>query len=436
MIIIKLGKILQDIEYKIISTILFNMEMGENAFNMDGSLGDIDKDFHVLYDDGITYNIRGIIGNIIMLCGENNNQKYIKDLITKLGDFLSELEFTYMNNRGVWKHTNQSTDYTLVSYKCDTPNTVNTRLITDKLSLLTKKYKYVWRLLKPVDAVQLLSDFDLVVSRNVNEFEHLLRHNTLIIDTCDVFGTKENITFVNDTPNIGCYTMSNRFVSQDVIIYDTNNGSIDDTLRKFANVYCTYNLREYFDIFYLVYEEQWENINPIRVVHRNNPHTLPYEDEIKRICDILCSAHDHIHAELEELKKTGTSILPNRNDICTVCEMYLYDLIYVLERDTNHVCVCNRCYHDNIYKLMSYDHIDINVLKVKYPRTVVDVINMIDTPDGVRSLLIELTGDNVVVENNSISTPNYIGYDNKHDVLLRYITPPSDKTIFICDFKI
>jgi hypothetical protein len=73
----------------------------------------------------------------------------------------------------------------------------------------------------------------------------------------------------------------------------------------------------------------------------------------------------------------------------------------------------------------------INVLKVRHPKTVIDVIGTIDMSEEFRSLMTELSGD-VTITDDVITTPNYVGYKDIDSILLKTVTPPEDKRLFVC----
>jgi len=301
----------------------------------------------------------------------------------------------------------------------------------NKADAPSDKSRFVWRMVANGNKIMFTDNMhELTLDRNVNEHNYLVQHNTLVIDISKVFEYKENITFINSLPLKRDYSMSNRFISYDVFIYNEKYGGIDSVLRGLKNPnnkQCHMQDIEIKPLFIPVYEEEWENINPMRAVGKD---TALVADHIN---NLLTSSYNYTLMELEEVKNVESGAPPMPNDVCHSCEMYLYDQIYVLELNDNHVCVCANCFHSDVYPTMfdKFNCTDINVLKVKYPKTVVDIIGTIDMSEEFRSLLIELSGD-VTIKDDVITTPNYVGYKDIDTILLKTMTPPEDKKLFVC----
>ena len=434
MIIIKIDEARGDATNIAIASMLFNMELGCKAFNTGGEIDDPDEDFHVIEKDGISYTIQGIIGNIVVLYN-GDDRRYIEFLAWDLEKALHTLDDRYINARveeGIPHYSGESMDYTLVSglgYK----NNADRRKIVHKADAPSNISHFVWRMVADGNKILFKKrNEQRFVNRDVNEYNYLVQHNTLVIDISNVFESKENITFTNGLPSKRDYSMSNKFVSYDVFTY-SENGGIDSVLRSLKNQENKQeNKQEMQDtiidpLFIPVYEEEWDNINPMRAVCRG---TKPAADHI---IDLLNSSYNYTLMELEEVKNVESGAPPTPNDVCHSCEMYLYDMIYVLELKDNHVCVCAKCLHGAVYLTMfdNFNCTDINVLKVRHPRTVVDVIDTIDMSEEFRSLLTELSGD-VTIRDDVITTPNYAGYKDLYSILLKTVTPLEDKRLFVC----
>lgn len=431
MIIIKIDEARDDATNIAIASMLFNMELGSKAFNSDGEIDEPDEDFHVMEKDGISYTIQGIIGNIVVLY-RGDDLRYIEFLAWDLEKVLQILDDMYIKARveGIPHYTGKSLDYTLVSelqMGFNNKKKIDRRKIVLKADAPSHKSHFVWRMVADGNKILFTNNEQKVYGRNVNEYNYLVQHNTLVIDTINVFESKENITFINGMPSTRDYSMSNKFVSYDVFTYSEKYGGIDSVLRSLKN---QENRQEMQDIiiepmFIPVYEEEWDNINPMRAVRRGtNP-------AANHIIDLLNSSYNYTLMELEEVKNVEYGAPPTPNDVCHSCDMYLYDMIYVLELKDNHVCVCSKCFHCTVYPTMFDNCADINVLKVRHPRTVVDVIDIIDMSEEFRSLMTELAGD-VTIKDDVIMTPNYAGYKDIDSILLKTVTPPEDKRLFVC----
>jgi hypothetical protein len=412
-----------------IASMLFNMELGCKAFNSDGEIDEPDEDFHVIEKDGISYTIQGIIGNIVVLY-RGDDHRYTKFLALDLDKALYKLDNLYIKSRveGIPYYTGKSLDYTLVSEVRN--NNTDRRKIVHKADSPSHKSHFVWRMVTEGDLIlPTNNDERRLHNRNMNEYKHLVQHNTLVIDTMDVFESKENITFTNGLPSKSYYSMTNKFVCYDALTYSKKYGGIDFVLRGLKTPEKKQEIQNIRiePLFIPIYEEEWKNINPMRVT-RTIRHSVA-----DHIFDILNSSYNYTLIELEEVKNVESGAPPMPNDVCHSCEMYLYDMIYVLELKDNHVCVCAKCLHCTVYPTMfdNFNCIDIKVLKVRHPNTVVDVIGAIDMSEEFRSLMTELSGD-VTIKDDMITTPSYAGYKDIGSVLLKTVTPPEGKRLFIC----
>lgn len=429
MIIIKIDEERDDATNIAIASMLFNMELGRRAFDSDGKIDEPDEDFHVLVKDGISYTIQGIIGNIVVLY-RGDDRRYQEFLAWDLEKALRDLDEKYVraNGEGIPHYTGKSMDFTLVSeLQPAKKNDTDRRKIVHKADAPSHKSHFVWRMVSDCNKI-LFENNARVYDRNVGEYNHLVRYNTLVIDINNVFDSKENITFINGLPSKSDYAMARKFISYDVFTYSEKYGGIDSVLRSLNDPKQKQEMQEMKiePLFIPVYEEDWENINPMRA-------TRTSDAPADRIYELLTSSYNYTLMELEEVKNVESGAPPTPNDICHACAMYLYDMIYVLELKDNHVCVCAKCFHGAVYPTM-FDYFncaDVNVLKVRHPKTVVDIIGTIDMSEEFRSLMTELSGD-VAVEDDVITTPNYAGYNDINSVLLKTVTPPENKRLFVC----
>jgi hypothetical protein len=425
MIIVKTSNILNNEMLLTISTILFNMEMGEKIFNPSGDFYEIIEDYHVLHKDGISYTIQGMVGNIVVMYGMAN-RVYIEKLALELGGVLSILDDRYIKKYGnIKQYTEDSTDFTLVSqiYKGDIRRTIK---ISPNNNSITQGYE--WKMSTSINKDILKYQESSHKTRSMWEYLNLTLRNTLYIDANNVFNTTNQIAFIEHTPTIDDYSMSELLVCKDAIIYDTQLGGIHHTLRLLKDpkhAHCV--IISTLPMCIPIYEDLWVNINPIRV----SVHT--HDDVCGYILKTLNTSYDYTLMELEEVKNMEDGVPITVNDVCHSCEMYLYDYIYVLEKNTNHICVCAICYHGIIYPKLVDKLIGDNIqtLKVKYPRSIIDVINILVMSDDMRDLLIELSTCELVITTSCITTPNYAGYKDINSVLLKNIIPPENKKLFI-----
>jgi hypothetical protein len=425
MIIFKTSGVLNDDMVLIISTILFNMEMGEKIFKPSGDFYDIIEDYHVLHKDGISYTIQGMAGNIIVLRGMAN-VAYIKNLRLELISALNTLDRRYIKKYGdIKQYTEDSTDFTLVSqiYKIGCVRRT-IKIAPDN----STTHGYVWKMPTFINSDIFKLQELLCKTRSMWEYHNLEFRNTLYIDTNDVFNMDDQITFIDHIPTINDYNMSELLVSRDVIIYDAQFGGIHHTLRNLKDPNGDYSvIPSDISIRIPIYEEFWANINPIRVA------THKHDDICEYILKTLSTRYDYTLMELEEVKNVEAGAPITANDVCHSCEMYLYDYIYVLEKNNNHVCVCAICYHCVIYPNLVELMIEKNIqtFKVEYPRSITDVINILNVSDNMRELLIELATCELVITTSCITTPNYAGYMDINSVLIKNIIPPANKKLFV-----
>jgi hypothetical protein len=434
MIIIKINKNMCEQSYLNIATLLFNMELGKRAFNIFGELDDPDDDFHVIHKDGISYTIQGIIGNIIVMCNQKKrkeNKEVIKSLMLNLDKIMYELDDVYIKEYGsIQQYTGKSLDYTLVSESYTKKNTDRRKFIHNQDTMSNKSH-YIWKII--VDEQEILFGDAGKYDRNMWEYTELIKYNTLIIDTDDVFETSTNITFIDGVPEIKHYIMAKRFINYDVLAYNVKYGGVRNILHKVKDPeYKQEDQGNIEAIFTPIYAEVWENINPMRIVRGNDNSNIT-----DRILKLLYMSYDYILAEFDEIKNVRAGAPPIPNNECQVCGMYLYDDIYVLEKGKNHICVCAICFHTQIdhQKLFTISRY-VQILRVTYPKTVVDIINTIDMSEDFRSLMLELSGDSVTISStvsgDVITTPNYMGYSNMESILLKVVLPPEGKKLFIC----
>jgi len=137
-----------------------------------------------------------------------------------------------------------------------------------------------------------------------------------------------------------------------------------------------------------IYEEKWCNINPITG-------TLDIQHLL-----------------------FGSNNRPCTGNVCMKCKVKLFDYIYVLEYETIHICICRRCvssYHiTNLYKKYS----GFNMLKVKHPMNLSNVLDEFDISDDYKNILIELS-ERPAILNGTVTTTNYKGYTDLMTVLAR-----------------
>jgi hypothetical protein len=439
MIIIKIKETRDESINITIASMLFNMELGCKVFSPNGEIDEPDEDFHVIEKNGISYTIQGVIGNIVVLYN-GDNHRYTDFLSWDLEKTLQTLDNIYINTRveGIPQYTGKSLDYTLVS---ELHNTTDDRrnIIHNINKYSSQNSHFVWVMTLDGKKILRTHSKNKASNRNTNEYRHLVQHNTLVIDTINVFESKENITFINGMPSKSDYSMSKKFVSYDVFTYSKKYGGIDYNLRhvgksKSIGKKYLYLNEKIEPLFIPIYDEKWENINPMRSDDWDTDDGHVNAHDIgSHIFDLLTSSYNYMLMELEEVKNVESGAPPRPSDICHSCDMYLYDMIYVLELKNNHVCVCAKCFHYLVHPMMfdSFNCADIRVLKVRYPKTVVDLIGIIDMPEEVRSLMIELSGD-VIIKDEVITTPNYVGYTDIDNILLKTVTPPEDKRLFVC----
>lgn len=428
MIIIKTNGDRTDEITMAISTILFNMELGKKVFNAKAEIDSPDEDYHTISNRGITYAIQGIIGNICILY-RGNDRRYSEFLSWDIERNLRALDTIYIEKFGnIHSYAITSMDYTLVSEK---PTDVyrDRRRLVHKHDAPSFRGCFTWRVVMNNQELLQKNHISPSRSRNIWEYDNLVWHNTLVIDVEDIFINIDRPIFTSVEPAISEYNMSKNMVSLYTVPYSRKYGGIDTILRDMNFPHMSYNKEINADMLCIpIYEEEWKNIAPMRVMY-DEPATRPMY-----IWNLLHSEYNHTLMDLEEVKNVESGAPPRPNDVCHSCEMYLYDMIYVLELKENHVCVCSRCFHNSIYidMIQALECADITVLKVMYPKTVVDIINRTNMDNNFKALLIELSSGELDINEDVITTPNFIGYTNIYNVLMKIIIPPVNKKIFIC----
>lgn len=431
-----------------ISSVLFNLEQGKNIFDSSGNFikGELyGTNFNTIKKDGISYNIVGNTGNVILL---NMNINVLNNFKNDLDKQLLELDkkFYKKNSTFCYRKFN-STDYFSSFYNL---NSANTEHIKNKnfrkieiMSMNTpiNNTGYLWKLQR-WDSV-LFVENKMWKNRNMNEFEILQKHNTLIIDCGDIFNYTERIAFLTKEPEIQSYKMSEKFISMEkVFIVSNRQNPIKAELYNgiFTNRDYQYDYGTVCDIKYPIYHEEWENINPVRIKKKEE---ILSDVEIKRL---LINFHKNKKntTESEEIKNRKHGAPPTYTDICSICSMYLYDDIYVLEKQNRdfHICVCADCLHEHItVPDLNLDHAfnDITILRVKYPRTAAELIQHEDNTmcEYKKQLVTELLEGFTLKRNNKVvETSSFIGYskDRIRDVLVKDITMYDEKKLFVFEF--
>ena len=169
---------------------------------------------------------------------------------------------------------------------------------------------------------------------------------------------------------------------------DVNKGGISlDLYRIYREVkYIRIPDTHHNSIFENIYLEQWKNIRPRRcdisingyIYHHTN--NIIVQNNISHILTLFDKSFNYDIYELEVKKdiKAGAPVIPN--NICQSCYMLLFDWIYVLEYNNCHVCICAHCMHieqedkkcnEEWGKILNM----ATILKVKYPVTIIDIIN-------------------------------------------------------------
>lgn len=413
-----------------IAAVMFNMELGKNVFNLDGTLITDGGDYHVLSKDGITYTIQGITGNVVILANDVD-KRYNEFLGWDLEKALHTLDDVYIDvHNDIKIYTSKSLDYTLELKAIKSKqNKKERRKITLKDSLPNGDV-FTWKM--GVTDI-LFHDVKKAYDRNVWEYQMLQRYNTIIIDTDNVFNTEKNITMLNREPEMSDYTMSSRFISMDPISFSKTSGILYEIKNAFGIENNVSDFNNIEPVFIPIYEEKWESIRPRRVVVNNETMDIKITIMSKHFND----CYEYMLAELEEVKNVEAGAPPKPNDVCSLCYMYLHDDIYALEPEKQHchICVCANCFHEHLHPHHMHKSAFKNatVLKVTYPRTIIDIIDHKDNTmkDDVKNLMRELCGEYEVFD-GGVRTENFIGYYYIKEVMLKQVTPPKDKKLFIC----
>ena len=104
-----------------ISSIIFNMECGEYKFDPDGNIVEDGGDYHNICDGGITYNIVGNTGNIVILGIKTTDLAvYTESLKWELGRKLKILDAKCATKEPLKIHERNATDYNMSIHTSNT----------------------------------------------------------------------------------------------------------------------------------------------------------------------------------------------------------------------------------------------------------------------------------------------------------------------------
>ena len=432
-----------------ISSILFNSEQGIHVFDDKGNIleGELyGTKFNTIKKDGVSYNIVGNVGNIIL--ATNFSKGFMENFKIDLYKELEKLDNKYYKiNTNLKCRKFNSTDYFSTVYNVNThynrKNNNNREIVLLRNSRPSMNFGYMWKLVS-WDYILFRED-KIWKNRNHNEFDLLQKHNTLIIDYSDVFNYTERFTFLTEDPTVKDYKMSEKFISMEAVLVSKTGVPIKAEL--YNGILCgrdyNHDYSNYTDsnIKFPIYYEEWGNIKPVRIQKKDN--ILDDDDLVKLLTDFHKDQGQHL-TEGEELKNIKHGAPPTYNDICNICSMYLYEEIYVLEKNNRdfHVCVCCDCLHKIVIRCdfdVDYLFNDITILRVKHPRTAKDLILHKDhkIDDGMKQLLIELLeGFTTADDDILMKTNRFIGYseDEVSSVLIKQISPHKEKKLFVFKF--
>lgn len=395
-----------------IASIMFNMELGKHIFDLQGNIVDGKSNYHVLSKNGISYTIRGIAGNLIIL---PTNSIILNNIESELHDLDCKYEEKYGSK---YQYSQESSDYAVKMIKCHGRTLLKTRIPMVDV--------FVWRTLDIPNSIKVLKNTAERLNRNMYEFNNIMNYNTLIIDMANIFKMDDKVVFMDRPLSISDYNMGNIVVCNETICIFEKTGVLYEIYKSF-DVADSYHGINFQPIFSPIFEEKWSNIKPRRCAR---PEGFTTRDTLaSQIIEILYEPYNYEIAELEEVKNVESGRPCTSSDICHVCFMYLHDYIYVLESETTHVCVCPLCFDQYI---VGYIQTDITILKVQCPRTIYDIIDMPEckmTPPA-KLLMKELINMKINYKKDVIETENFVGYTDLYPVLIKRIIPPKNKKVF------
>lgn len=411
-----------------IATTMFNIETGKRVFDIRGNIDRPDDDFNTITKGGITYSIHLMKGSLLFTNIGPVGGIFLSTIIKKIRSIIDRLHLRYNELKGgVRYYTANSIDFVAESTLV---KRVSYRKIGTSGTGTTNTFTWTNRRFNKEDI-----DIRRCYCNNRAEWEynHIYYHNAIVVDLINIFNTPDHITIIHDKPELSHFVMSSRVVCTGEVYFNNKLGGIYPTLQHLNGIKYIdkdENHNEVGHIFQPIYEEQWCNINPMRAKRMDVDSNLSVH-----INKLLEMDYDFNLMELEEIKNVQSGAPPTPNDRCNSCYMYLYDSIYVMESGDNHVCVCGVCYH----AYLTSDDVNTHViLKVKYPRTVVEVIDMTPLGDYDRDMLVELSTEyqlkNLSINASEISSKNYHGTSVLNAVLMKQIDTHAMKKLFKCVF--
>lgn len=388
-----------------IATVMFNMEVGRCVFDKDGKIDHPEKDFGGFVFQGIEYHITGSSGTIYLaLTGGNGVASALhQNFVVDIDAYLNELRDKFA------RHCDKSATHIPVFSKYSHDYVCGGTIGIDAKNT---SYKWAVKFNNYTDMLRLPDQ--KTSSKNAIDYAHIHSSSqAILVDMKNLFVYENFMTMVTGFPPYEDLTIWGSYVGVS-IDFSCSMGGIDLAIRKILGI--PYPCASDIPVLKDIYTEKWENIRPMRTKGIVAP-------------DLACirEKYDHVLADLEELRDVACGAPARLTDACVTCGILLYGDIYVIEyKDTNHMCICPQCGHSNILNRISED---LTILKVTYPRTVVDLIKQLNLSDCHSKVLLEMSAITTYYK-EYVRTPSFIG--------VQLITDAVDidtrgKQLFICN---
>jgi hypothetical protein len=428
-----------DVEITKIATTMFNMEIGYNVFDMDGSIGDC-SDYHMMTSGGISFKINSIINNLLFLFTPetpftiNDYNKFIEIVKAKI-EYLDTVYQIYQENLPIIKVYSESSSNFTVSYHVkEISSYTSSGVIGRSYARDTTRRSFIsnegsngnnYNKIGNCDNVWINQSYtqgndkylfkcgnlakycEKSVRNNRRiidtQYESTMMFRTLIIDLSQILIYSDGVNVLNRCVKIKDFHIYSKIYSRSKITLSVND-NIDINYTILDMVYRKMGIDTYINdrdarnsvfknvqIFNTIYSDTWENIKPIRL-----DNYMKFTGTTTRVDlgKLLHAKLDYYADELKELKSISVGEPSKQNDACCNCRIKLFDEIYALETPYIHILLCRYCITTSyITEHLSNPDIfsvDCRIIKVLYPRTFKEVIfndTLNDLSTEMRNLL-------------------------------------------------
>ena len=401
--------IIKGSDMELIAKMIINLEKNKIIYNTEGKLVNEEKAVHCLENNGITYKFHC---NIFKLyC----NQELWNNFEHKIEQILHDCD-GHSDNGSYY----DSGEMELLKTNHDWID----RQFTTRINSIrpTSSFKRYWIL---SDINTLMNDY-----KGVNKTKYvshqLLKFNSIVIDTRDLFNFSSRITILNRPIANADFTFNKYIASDDIIIIKN--------LYAFIFKLCCPGLYvdfvKHMAAFYTINPVNEEKINNLNIL-RCNKSKISHKKIISVIEKQRKKSTTIIFDELEEARNIACGFPQTFNDICYKCKIPLYEDIYALKIprkiEHSHMLLCRFCI---TYLIGTINKYNLELFRVNYPRKMDEVIRMLPIEEKEQRLLIDLYLNPCKKIAGRFENNNYKGYKHSKSLLLKIKEHDPNKQAF------